>query len=75
MHSPGSDARDGISGREPEEGTGRVKLLTAQELASYLGIHRETLYAMTRHGLIPGHKVGSNWRFDPEEVMGELRSA
>lgn len=75
MCSPGNYARSAVSGSRTEAGTGRVKLLTAQELASYLGIHRETLYAMTRHGLIPGHKVGSNWRFDPEEVMGELRSA
>ena len=51
----------------------KLELMTAQELANYLGIHRETVYELTHKGKIPGHKVGSAWRYDPEEVEEALR--
>ena len=47
-------------------------LLTARELADYLGIHRETVYSLTHDGRIPGHKVGGVWRYDPAEVLAAL---
>jgi excisionase family DNA binding protein len=52
-----------------------IRLLTAQELADYLGIHRETVYSLTHEGKIPGHKVGALWRYDPDEVLEALQAA
>jgi excisionase family DNA binding protein len=46
--------------------------VTAQELADYLGIHRETVYEYTQQGAIPGHKIGRLWRYDLAEVLAEL---
>lgn len=45
-------------------------LMTAEELATYLQIHKETVYRKARGGQIPGTKVGKKWRF-PKEVIDE----
>ena len=45
-------------------------LMTAEELAAYLHIHRETIYKKARKGEIPGTKLGKEWRF-PREVIDE----
>lgn len=49
-----------------------LRLLTAQELADVLGIHRETVYLMTADGRIRGYKVGVSWRYELEEVLEDL---
>ncbi|MGH7411494.1 MAG: helix-turn-helix domain-containing protein, partial [Candidatus Methylomirabilis sp.] len=38
------------------------------EVSEYLRLHRSTVYRLTREGIIPGFKVGSQWRFSRESV-------
>jgi len=44
------------------------KWLTIDELADYLKMGRTKLYRMAQEGVIPASKVGSQWRFDREEI-------
>lgn len=43
-------------------------LLTIEELAAQLKLSRETIYKMAQKGQIPAIKIGSQWRFDSEEI-------
>ena len=45
-----------------------LKWLTLDELAEYLKLSRTKLYRMAQKGEIPASKVGSQWRFDREEI-------
>ena len=51
------------------------RLLTAQELAAVLGIHRETVYVFTHQGRIPGMKTGVTWRYNLDEVLAALEES
>ena len=44
------------------------KWLTIDELAEYLKLGRTKLYRLAQNGEIPGSKIGSQWRFDREEI-------
>lgn len=44
-------------------------LLTFKEAMSYLRTSRSTLYRLMWSGQLPGHKVGSTWRFYREDVL------
>ena len=44
------------------------KWLTLDEVAEYLKLSRTTLYRLAQDGEIPASKVGSQWRFDREEI-------
>lgn len=37
--------------------------MTIEEVADYLQISSSTVYKLARHGVLPGRKVGNNWRF------------
>lgn len=37
--------------------------MTIEEVADYLQISPSTVYKLARHGILPGRKVGNNWRF------------
>jgi excisionase family DNA binding protein len=39
------------------------ELLTAEELADFLRVHRSTVYRLLRNGQLPAFRVGSDWRF------------
>lgn len=39
------------------------KILTVEEVGSYLQIPKQTLYVWAREGKIPAIKVGKHWRF------------
>jgi excisionase family DNA binding protein len=42
--------------------------LSADEIADYLGVKRDTIYKwITRHNL-PAHKVGRLWKFRKHEI-------
>jgi excisionase family DNA binding protein len=43
-------------------------IITVSELADYLRIHRSTIYRLLKKGQLPGFKIGSDWRFNLEEV-------
>jgi excisionase family DNA binding protein len=44
------------------------KILTAVELAEYLRVDKSTIYRLLKQKLIPGFKIGSDWRFNIEEI-------
>lgn len=46
----------------------RHRVFTVDELADYLRIHRSTIYRLLRRHAIPGFKIGSDWRFNSEEI-------
>jgi excisionase family DNA binding protein len=50
------------------------KWLTIDELAAYLKMGRTKLYTMAQNGTIPGSKIGSQWRFDREEIDVWIKS-
>ncbi|BBO89631.1 helix-turn-helix domain-containing protein [Desulfosarcina ovata] len=50
------------------------KWLTIDELAAYLKVGRTKLYTMAQKGNIPGSKIGSQWRFDREEIDAWIKS-
>ena len=45
-----------------------VKVLTVNELAEYLRVHRSTIYRLLKKGMLPGFKIGSDWRFNVEVI-------
>lgn len=51
------------------------QLLTAQELAEVLGVHRETVYTLTHEGKVPGVKIGVVWRYSLAEVLAALEES
>ena len=44
------------------------KILTVDELSEYLHVHRTTIYRLLNEGKLPGFRVGSDWRFNREEI-------
>jgi excisionase family DNA binding protein len=44
------------------------RMLTAQELATYLRVNRSTVYRLLKKGELPGFRIGSEWRFRIDEV-------
>ncbi len=44
------------------------KVLTVEELAKYLRVHRSTIYRLLRKGQISGFRIGSDWRFNIETL-------
>ncbi len=42
--------------------------LSVDEIATYLGIKRDTVYKWISERQMPGHKIGRLWKFSKEEV-------
>ncbi len=56
-------------------GDGSIEnLLTIKEVAHLLRLTPQTLYKMLKQGDIPAVKIGSQWRFDAEQVRTWLLS-
>ncbi|MGH7812670.1 MAG: helix-turn-helix domain-containing protein [Candidatus Binataceae bacterium] len=47
-----------------------TKVLTVNELADYLRVHRSTIYRLLKRRELPGFKIGSDWRFNVEAIDG-----
>ncbi len=47
-------------------------LLTLKEVAKLLRLSPQTLYKMLEQGEIPAVKIGSQWRFDREQLKSWL---
>jgi excisionase family DNA binding protein len=45
-----------------------AKVITVNELAVYLHVHRSTLYRLLKNGQLPAFKIGSDWRFNVEAI-------
>ncbi len=48
--------------------------LSVDEIAEYLGIKRDTVYKWIDRRKMPGHKVGSLWKFQKSEIDQWVRS-
>lgn len=48
--------------------------LSVDEIATYLGIKRDTIYKWIDRKNLPAHKVGSLWKFRKEEIDEWIRS-
>lgn len=50
------------------------KWLTLEELTAYLKLSKTKLYGMAQRGEMPAAKIGSQWRFDREEIDTWMKS-
>ena len=41
-----------------------TRLLTIAEAAEILRVHPTTIYRLVKRGVLPGFKIGGNWRID-----------
>jgi len=48
--------------------------LSLEEIATYLGIKRDTVYKWINRRKMPAHKVGSLWKFKRDEIDEWVRS-
>ena len=46
----------------------KSKVLTVQEVSSYLRVHPSTIYRMLKKHQLPAFRVGSDWRFTVEAI-------
>jgi excisionase family DNA binding protein len=46
-----------------------ASLLTAAQAAGRLGLHPKTVVRMARDGRLPAVKIGTGWRFDPDQLV------
>ncbi|MEW6027318.1 MAG: helix-turn-helix domain-containing protein [Planctomycetota bacterium] len=49
--------------------TGLAVLLTLNDVQSYLGLGRRTLYRLISSGALSASKIGGQWRFKPEDIQ------
>ncbi len=47
--------------------------LSVDQIAEYLGVSRDTIYAWLNHKQMPGHRVGHLWKFKRAEVDSWVR--
>lgn len=47
--------------------------MTVKEVAALLRVSPQTLYKMLEHRQIPAVKVGSQWRFDRDQIREWIR--
>jgi len=45
-----------------------ARVLTLEEVASYLRVHPSTIYRLLKKKELPAFKVGSDWRFNLESI-------
>ncbi|MGH8011892.1 MAG: helix-turn-helix domain-containing protein [Candidatus Binataceae bacterium] len=45
-----------------------ARVLTLEEVASYLRVHPSTIYRLLKKKQLPAFKVGSDWRFNLESI-------
>jgi excisionase family DNA binding protein len=50
-----------------------TRVMTVREASSYLRIHPTTIYKLLRRGELPGFRIGSDWRFNVEEIDRYLK--
>ena len=50
--------------RDPETGP----VMNAAEVSAYLRIHRSTVYRLIKTGKLPCFRIGSDYRFNREEI-------
>lgn len=48
--------------------------LSVEEIAEYLGVSKDTVYAWISKRCMPAHRIGRLWKFKSEEVDEWVRS-
>jgi excisionase family DNA binding protein len=51
----------------------RKEILTPEEAAGYLRVHPQTVYRRLRAGMLPGAKVGDQWRLRKADLDEYLK--
>ena len=46
----------------------KSRVLTVQEVSSYLRMHPSTIYKMLKKNQLPAFRVGSDWRFTVDAI-------
>jgi len=46
----------------------RSHIMTANEVADYLRIHKSTVYRMAKQRQMPGTRIGNQWRFRRDAI-------
>ncbi len=46
----------------------KSRLLTVEEVSSYLQVHPSTIYRMLKKSQLPAFRVGADWRFTVEAI-------
>jgi excisionase family DNA binding protein len=58
-----TESKEAVTDMESQD-----KWLTIEELSGYLKMSRSKLYQMAQKGELPGSKIGTQWRFDRDEI-------
>jgi len=45
-----------------------AQIMTTQEIAKYLKLHKITICKLSKEGKIPSIRIGRVWRFDKEAI-------
>jgi excisionase family DNA binding protein len=45
------------------------EILTVKEVCELLKVHHSTVYKMINEGRIPAFRIGSDWRFQKDQVV------
>jgi len=48
--------------------------LSVEEIAEYLGVSKDTVYAWINKRNMPAHRIGRLWKFKSDEVDGWVHS-
>jgi len=51
------------------------RLMTADEVAAALGVHRKFVYARLHAGALRGYRLGSQYRFRPQDVRAFVEAS
>lgn len=57
-----------------QSASGPSPLLTLRQAAMLLGLHPNTIRNQVSRGIIPGTKIGGNWRFLEADLVAWIRS-
>lgn len=49
-------------------GKRRPRIMTMEEVAKYLRLHKSTLYRLVKQEVIPASKIGGRWRFRKDVI-------
>jgi excisionase family DNA binding protein len=48
--------------------TGPIRVMTVREVSAYFRVHPSTIYRLLKRNQIPAFHMGSDWRFNVEEI-------
>ena len=54
--------------------TDTSRWLSVEDIASHLGVSKETIYRWLDRQIIPAHRMGKLWKFQREEVDAWVKS-